>query len=214
MSRSAQRWNVLGVAVVVALIVGVVVAMRSGPAPVPVRATTSASVTAASPSADRVRASAALQSCPQGPGTASGPLAGLRLACLGDGTDIDVGQALAGRGRPAVLDLWAWNCAPCAQELPALQAYARQAGDAVTVLTVHSNPATPNGVERLAALDVHLPGVADPTSQLAARLGAPAVLPVTVLVRADGSVAKILAKPYTDPAAISADVQRYLGVAP
>lgn len=93
-----------------------------------------------------------------------------------------------------------------------MQRFAATAGDKVTVLTVHSSPASPLALEKLAQLGVHLPTVEDPSSRVAALIGAPQVVPVTVLLRADGAVAKILPRRYTDPSAIAADVAKYLGV--
>ena len=47
--------------------------------------------------------------------------------CLADGTSVD---ARPDRRRPAtVLNLWAYWCAPCAQELPAMAEYQRRAGN-------------------------------------------------------------------------------------
>lgn len=220
LASSTLRWNVLGLAVVVALAVALWPRGSGVPAAAPVppgpRATAAApSSSTPVPAADLVapRAAADLLPCPvpvAGATAGNGPLAGLRLECLGDGSTVDLGTALA--GKPAVLDLWAWYCQPCAAELPAMQTFAATAGDAVTVLTVHSDPASPYGLERLASYGVRLPTVQDATSRIAALVGAPKVLPVTVLLRADGSVAKILAVPYTDPVAIAADVATYLGV--
>lgn len=223
LTSSTVRWNVVGLAVVAALVVALW--PRGTPSPAAAPASSSAAATSGSasapststpvPAADLVvpRAAADLLPCPApvaGATAGSGPLAGLSLECLGDGTTVDLGTALA--GRPAVLDVWAWNCPPCEAELPAMQAYSASAGDVLTVLTVHSNPASPLGLEKLAQLGVRLPAVQDPSSGVAALVGAPQVLPVTVLLRADGTVAKILAVPYTDPAAIAADVVTYLGV--
>ena len=221
LTSSTVRWNVVGLSVVVALIValwprdrGAPVAVRPGPGPsaVAVQPFSGTPVPAASLVAPR--AAAALQPCPApavGAKPGTGPLAGLTLECLGDGSTVDLGTALA--GKPAVLDLWAYYCQPCAAELPAMQTFAATVGGALTVLTVHSSPAAPYGLEKLADYGVHLPTVQDPGSRLAALVGAPQVLPVTVLLRADGSVAKILAVPYTSPAAIAADVRTYLGLA-
>lgn len=223
LASSSLRWNVLGLAVVVALVVALWPRTSGVPAAAPAPAGAAAASAAPGappagtpvPAADLVapRAAAGLRPCPvpvAGATPGTGPLAGLRLECLGDGSTVDLGAALA--GKPAVLDLWAWYCKPCAAELPAMATFAATAGDAVTVLTVHSDPASPYGLERLAAYGVRLPTVQDPASRIAALVGAPKVLPVTVLLRADGSVAKILAVPYTEPAAIAADVATYLGV--
>ena len=220
LASSALRWNVVGVAVVLALAVALWPRGTGAPSAVaaPVRPSAQAVAPSTStpvPAADLVapRAAADLRPCPvpaAGATAGTGPLAGLSLECLGDGTTVDLGAALA--GKPAVLDLWAYYCQPCAAELPAMQTFAASAGDALTVLTVHSSPASPYGLEKLADYGVRLPTVQDPASRVAALVGAPQVLPVTLLLRADGSVAKVLAVPYTDPAAIAADVATYLGV--
>ncbi|MGA9871295.1 MAG: TlpA disulfide reductase family protein, partial [Rhodococcus sp. (in: high G+C Gram-positive bacteria)] len=60
----------------------------------------------------------------QSSGPASGPLSGIVLECIGDGSLVDVAQALA--GRPALINLWAYWCGPCAEELPYLQQYSEQ----------------------------------------------------------------------------------------
>lgn len=163
-----------------------------------------------------LRAAANLAPCPvpttaapAGP-PAGGPLAGLTLECLGDGSAVDLGAALA--GKPAVLNLWAYWCGPCREELPAMAEYAARAGDAVTVLTVHKDKSAERGLAMLAELGVQLPGVSDPGAQIAAAVSAPNVLPVTVLLRADGSVAKVLAVPFTSADQIAGAVQEHLGV--
>ncbi|MGW0043241.1 TlpA family protein disulfide reductase [Rhodococcus sp. NPDC003348] len=158
------------------------------------------------------RAAAALAPCPTPvPGTtASGPLAGIELGCIGDGGRIDVGAALA--GKPALVNLWAYWCGPCAKELPALDEYARRAGDAVTVLTVHQDPKEGNALSALTEYGVHLPGVQDGAGRIAAAVGAPKVLPVTALVRADGTVAAVLPQPFDDADQIAAAVREHLGV--
>src|SRR5699024_2038990 len=120
-----------------------------------------------------------------GPGSPEGaaadsdaPLAGITLTDLGDGGPVDLSSELA--GRPAVINLWAYWCAPCREELPAMEQFAQQAGDAVTVLGVHSDQHTDKGRALLRDLGVHLDAVADPDRVVAAAVGAPPVLPVTV----------------------------------
>ncbi|RJO78060.1 TlpA family protein disulfide reductase [Nocardia panacis] len=164
------------------------------------------------------RAAAGLPQCPRPAPDAvgRGPLAGLTLDCLADGSPVDLAAALA--GKPAVLNLWAYWCGPCRKELPDLSAYAARAGTAVTVLTVHADPAPTKGLGLLAALrqdggSVRIPGVEDADGKVRAAVGAPNVLPVTVLLRADGSIAKTVVRPFAGVEDIVATVAAELGVA-
>ncbi len=163
--------------------------------------------------AEQQRAAAGLAPCPRpAPGAQSaGPLAGLTLNCLADGSPVELAAALA--GKPALLNLWAYWCGPCAQELPYLQQFARRAGNAITVLTVHSDPDEAKAIARLTGLDVKLPGVLDADTRVRTVVGAPAVLPVSVLVRADGSVARVEVRAFTGVDDIANTVARELGVA-
>ncbi|WP_324188446.1 TlpA disulfide reductase family protein [Nocardia higoensis] len=160
----------------------------------------------------QLREEAALPPCPRPaddvPGR--GPLAGLTTVCLADGAPVDVAAALA--GKPALVNLWAYWCGPCAQELPHLQDFADRAGAAITVLTVHSDPDEAKALSRLAGLDVHLPGVLDPDARIRSAVGAPAVLPISVLLRADGSVAEVVVRTFTGVDDIANTVDRALGV--
>lgn len=163
--------------------------------------------------AEQQRVAAGLAPCPRpAPGAQSaGPLAGLTLNCLADGSPVELAAALA--GKPALLNLWAYWCGPCAQELPYLQQFARRAGNAITVLTVHSDPDEAKAIARLTGLDVKLPGVLDADTRVRTVVGAPAVLPVSVLVRADGSVARVEVRAFTGVDDIANTVARELGVA-
>ena len=158
-----------------------------------------------------LRQNAGLAACPTASGASTGPLTGLTLECIGDGSAVDLGQALA--GRPALLNIWAYWCGPCAEELPYLQQYAQRAGDAVTVLTVHNDANEANGLTRLADYGVTLPGVQDGGGRVAAAVGAPNVLPVSVLISADGTVAKVLPQPFRSVDDIADAVRENLGVA-
>lgn len=163
-------------------------------------------------SLDELRSRAALQPCPAvTPGTipAPGPLSGVVLPCLGQPGTVDLGAALAGRA--ALLNLWGPLCQPCAQELPALAAYATEP-DAVPVLGVEVQGLPEGGLDMLAALNVHYPSVSDPDGRLRAALGAPAVLPLSFVVSADGRVSQVNPpKVLRSPEQVRAVVQRYLG---
>lgn len=161
---------------------------------------------------DELRSRAALQPCPAAsPDTAPvrGTLSGLVLPCLGQPGTVDLGAALA--GRPALLNLWGPLCRPCAQELPALAAYAAGT-DAVTVLGVEVQRLPEGALDMLAALNVQYPSVSDPDGRLRAALGAPAVLPLSYVVSADGRVSQVNPpEVLRSPEQVRTVVQRYLG---
>jgi len=155
------------------------------------------------------RRQAALDPCPapgQGPGPAL--LKDVVVQCAADGSPVDVGRALA--GRTVVLNLWAYWCGPCADELPAMAEYQRRAGPAVTVVTVHQDRNAGAGLLRLAELGVRLPTLQDPDRKIAAALSVPNVMPATVLLRADGTVAKILPRSFANADDIAAAVHNGL----
>ncbi|MBL1073606.1 TlpA family protein disulfide reductase [Nocardia sp. 2] len=199
-------------AVVVAVAIGIVVWSSVGG-----KDESTAAGTTTTPAAPAVsaadRAAAALAACPApsgAPVSESSPLRGITLECLPDGRPVDLATALA--GKPALINLWAYWCGPCAEELPLLQRYSEQVGDAVTVLTVHSDPATAKGLMRLTGLDIHLPGVADPDVRVRKAVGAPQVLPISILVRPDGTVAKVEVRAFHSVQDIADTVSAELGV--
>jgi thiol-disulfide isomerase/thioredoxin len=151
------------------------------------------------------RAEAKLAPCPP-PGGGDGPqtLRGITVECAGDGSLVDVARAVA--GRVTVLNLWAYWCGPCADELPAMADYQRKVGDGVTVLTVHEDENETAGLLRLAELGVRLPTLQDGRRLIAAALGVPNVMPATVILRSDGSVAEVLPRPFTTADEIAAAV--------
>ncbi len=204
--KHALRW-----ALVLVLLAGaLVVALwpRANPGPVP----SISQAIAGAPSIDQLRSAAALQPCPATHGNAGAtgsPLAGLALPCLGQPGTVDLAAALA--GRPALLNLWGPMCQPCAQELPALAAYAAEPG-AVTVLGVEVQQLPGAALEELAALNVHYPSVSDPDGRLRAALHAPPAIPLTYVVSADGKVTQVNPpEVMRSPEQVRAVVARYLG---
>jgi thiol-disulfide isomerase/thioredoxin len=136
-----------------------------------------------------LRAAAALDPCPGATGTApAGSLAGVTVPCLGEERTVDLGAALA--GRTALINVWASWCAPCRTELPALAEYAARPGS-VPVLGVDVRDDPRAALRLLTDLDVRLPSVTDPDGALTAALDVPPALPMTYVVRADGSVARV-----------------------
>ena len=155
------------------------------------------------------RARADLPPCPAA-GTGLGPeqLRGITLECAGDGTRVDVAKAIA--GRPTVLNLWAYWCGPCREELPAMAEYQRRVPD-VTVLTVHQDENEEAALLLLAELGVRLPTLQDGRRLIAAALRVPNVMPATVVLRADGSVAEVLPRSFASADEIAAAVDPKIG---
>ena len=205
---TSTRWTVAVLAVVVALGAGLWVQLdRDG--------------STRGPDAGRQPGSTAMQTPPRpspnrGPvpisqpcpsdGAGDGPqkLRGITVECAGDGADVDVAKALAGRA--VVLNLWAYWCAPCADELPAMAEYQRRVGAAATVVTVHQDENENAALLRLAELGVHLPTLQDGRRLIAAALRVPNVMPATVVLRQDGSVAEILPRSFASADEIAAAV--------
>ncbi|HKP39708.1 TlpA disulfide reductase family protein [Mycobacterium sp.] len=158
------------------------------------------------------RARADLEPCPSA-GAGPGPehLHGITLECAGDGSSVDVAKAVA--GRTVVLNLWAYWCAPCAEELPAMAEYQRRVGPDVTVLTVHQDENETAALLRLAELGVRLPTLQDGRRLIAAALRVPNVMPATVVLRQDGSVAEVLPRSFASADEIAAAVNPKIGAA-
>lgn len=199
------RWTLAVLAVVAALVAGLALSVRDDS---PARRTSAPSELSGQ---DVVgpRQRADLAPCPAGIGPGPEKLREVIVECAADGSAVDVARALA--GRPVVLNLWAYWCAPCAQELPALAEYQRRVSGSVTVVTVHQDVNEAAALSRLAELGVRLPTFQDASRRVAAALRVPNVMPATVVLRSDGSVAKILPQAFSsvdDIAAATEDALR------
>lgn len=155
------------------------------------------------------RRRADLPPCPaDGAGPGPAQLRGVVVECAADGSQVDVARALA--DRTVVLNLWAYWCGPCAEELPAMQAYQARVGDAIRVITVHQDENETAALIRMAELGVRLPVLQDGRRSIAAALRLPNVMPSTVVLRKDGSVAAVLPQPFTSADEIGAAVESAL----
>ncbi|BBY40557.1 thioredoxin [Mycobacterium mantenii] len=205
------RWHIAILAVVATLIAALVAQLRDD-------SSTTGSPASGRPAAGRdhrdadtpaalagPRQRANLPPCP-GAGSGPGPeaLRGVTADCAADGSVVDVARAVA--GRRVVLNLWAYWCAPCAAELPAMAEYQRRAGSDVTVVTVHQDENETAALLRLAELGVRLPTLQDGRRRVAAALRVANVMPATVVLRPDGSVAQTLPRAFNTADEIAAAI--------
>jgi len=210
---TSTRWTLAVLAVIAALVVGLNQQLAKepmqpteGPAAQAERAHRDAD-TAEALAGPRRRAD--LPPCPSdGNGAGSARLRDVVVECAADGSDVVVERALA--GRTVVLNLWAYWCGPCADELPAMQQYQQRTGDAVTVVTVHQDENETAALTLMADLGVRLPVLQDGRRSIAAALGVPNVMPATVVLRRDGSVVNILPRAFTSADEIAAAVDSAL----
>jgi thiol-disulfide isomerase/thioredoxin len=218
--RSSTRWTVAVLVVIVALGVAlwreVSAEDRDGPSSGggPAPSSGAARAHRDSDTAQALlgpRAQAHLPPCPQeSAGPSPEALGDVTVECAANGSPVDVGRVVAGRN--VVLNLWAYWCGPCADELPAMAEYQRRMGPAVTVLTVHQDENETAALLRLAELGVRLPTLQDGRRLVAAALDVPNVMPATVVLRSDGTVAEILPRTFTSADEIAAAVNPQIGV--
>ncbi|MEZ0383568.1 TlpA family protein disulfide reductase [Mycobacterium sp. pW045] len=200
MSRSTW-WTLAVLAVAIALVAALVIELHREP----VRPDRGAPVPAPAQDLTALREQAGLPPCRDAPdGAGPAALRGVTLACAADGAPVDVAAMFA--GRRVVLNLWAYWCRPCRDELPAFAEYQRRAGPDVMVVTVHQDDNQAAGLALLAELGVRLPTLQDGRRQLAAALRVPNVMPATVVLAADGSVARILPQSFASADEIAAAV--------
>jgi thiol-disulfide isomerase/thioredoxin len=202
------RWTIAILAVVAALTAALVAQLRDNAATTATTATTAArehrdADTAAALAGPRERAK--LPPCPAA-GSPAAPVAlrGVTVECAADGSAVDVARALV--GRRVVLNLWAYWCAPCTAELPAMAEFQRRVGSDVMVVTVHQDENEAAALLRLAELGVRLPTLQDGRRLIPAALRVANVVPATVVLRPDGSVAQTLLRDFASADEIAAAV--------
>jgi thiol-disulfide isomerase/thioredoxin len=125
-------------------------------------------------------------------GTSHNELPAGELACLGGGKAVDL-SSLKG---PLVVNLWASWCTPCKKELPVYGEFARRHGDVVPVIGINYQDTHPDyALQLLADSLATYPEYADTQGHFGGatfgRLSPDRILPVVVLVGADGQIAHV-----------------------
>jgi thiol-disulfide isomerase/thioredoxin len=196
---SRPRWLPVAVSLVPALLLAAGCAAPTGPAPRPEPPSPFAGCAALTAPPPRAPATA-----PAGGGAA---LPDLALPCVTGGEQV----RLAGLRGPAVVNLWGSWCAPCREELPALQRYAARTAGTVHVVGVVTRDDRAAAKELAADLGVTFPALDDPGEQVLSALRR-AALPVTFFVDGRGRVRHVYNSTALDEAALSRLVERHLGV--
>jgi thiol-disulfide isomerase/thioredoxin len=114
-----------------------------------------------------------------------GPAPNVRLEFL-DGGEGQLAE-VAGLGTPVVLNFWSSTCAPCLNEMPAIESVSQQLGDRVTVLGIDSQDTVESGQKMVEQTGVTYRNARDPRGEIGTVFGALA-LPRTVLIDGDGTI--------------------------
>lgn len=124
----------------------------------------------------------------------SGALDSRELSCLFPGESFNVASL---GGQPVVINLWASWCGPCREEMPILQAVAEDTAGSATFVGVATRDDAASAGSFLRAVGVTYPQLNDPEGGLLGELRSPG-LPVTVILRPDGSVLTKHIGPFDD----------------
>lgn len=162
------------------------------------------------PELARLKHAAGIANCPdtrRGVESVDGGLPDLSLPCLGGGRAVDLAAL---RGEPTVLNVWASWCRPCQEELPVIQRL-HESGKVRVLGVDFQDPQPDTALELAKDSGVTYPSVADPAGEVEEplRMVGP---PITVFLRADGTVAGTKNGQYTSYDDLAADVREHLGV--
>lgn len=138
---------------------------------------------------------------PERPDCPGPRVGGVELPCLG-------GETVTAEAEITVVNVWAWWCEPCREELPALEEFARKHTE-YTVVGVHADTNATNGAALLNDLGVDLPSYQDSDNSFAGTLGLPGVVPVTVVFRGEEKVG-VVAKAFSSSSEIAKAVEEVL----
>lgn len=128
-------------------------------------------------------------------GELPGSVAEVRLGALDGGDDRALGELL-GSG-PVVVNFFASWCAPCVDEMPALEAVHRSVGDQVTIIGLANQDSPDDALATVAATGVTYPTFADPDASAITYFGGLS-MPTTVFIDAEGEVVDVVSGALTE----------------
>ena len=132
----------------------------------------------------------------------------MTLPCLGNSASKADAQPLSRNlaGKPTVINLWAFWCQPCKKELPVVDKVA-QSHPEWNVVGVHADKNGDAGVGVLSDLHVdHLASFQDSGGDVARALKLPSVIPITVVLKPNGEVAKVYPQTFTSTSELESAV--------
>ncbi|WP_293790871.1 TlpA disulfide reductase family protein [uncultured Corynebacterium sp.] len=136
----------------------------------------------------------------------------VRLPCLtnGEGDDAETSLAEQLAGKPTVVNVWAWWCAPCREELPTIQQLADKHPE-WNVVGVHLDAKAQAGADMLRDLGVDtLPSYQDSNHTFDSAANLPKVVPLTVVYNPDGTRARLYAQTFHGAEELEEAVQKAL----
>lgn len=171
MNKSAIGSVVSVILVTIAVVIGATMLLRSG------EAETTPQPTSSPAAASQPQSWEFIPGSDERPDCIAGGVGDIELPCLGgddvEGTYADV----------TIVNVWAWWCGPCRQELPVMNEFAA-AHPEYDVVGVHADPNAANGVALLNELGVEFPSYQDDANMFKGLLGLPPVVPIVVVYKA------------------------------
>ena len=128
---------------------------------------------------------------------------------LPGGEDAYTARLAALRGYPAVANVWASWCGPCRAEFPHFQRAAAAYGKRVAFLGIDSQDSDDAAGTFLEEVPVPYPSYTDPGNEIGRSIGASLGKPDTAFYDRRGKLTYLKQGPYTDLAALRADIERY-----
>lgn len=143
-------------------------------------------------------------------GSASdGGLPSIELACLGGGESVD----LASFEGPLVINLFQGFCAPCKEEMPALQSFYETYGDEVPVIGIDVMDTVPGvALEEAISRGVTFPMYADPGGELQGGPLTARAVPATYVLSSSGKVELLQMGGMTSATQVKELVEEKLGI--